>query len=303
MTRPLVELERLQSVRIQRAFCAKGCTTMAVGGELEMLIDVNSISAFEAVLAALNLESIEWRSIGAGSNTIVPDSGLPGATIRLGRGCSAVSEIEAGRFRVEAGAALPTVSANLARAGWAGLEFAAGIPASIGGAVRMNAGAHGGQMSDVIESIEVVSAQGESYQIKAAELGFAYRTCILPAKLIVTAAVFKLAKGDAAVIMQRRAAMLAERKARQPLSSPSSGSVFRNPGGDKSAGALIEACGLKGSRVGGAEISQLHANWIINPGRTATAADVVELRARAQSEVRQRFGVELESEIVVLSAQ
>jgi len=300
MTVRIEELERISGVRVQRNYSAKKCTTMAVGGELELLIDINSAAALARVLELLNAMQIGRSCIGAGSNVIVPDTGLKGATIRMGRGFSAISDLGDGRFRIEAGAALPTVSSELSRAGWAGLEFAAGIPGSIGGAVRMNAGAHGGEISDLIESIEVISSIGEAYHIKAAELGFSYRTCSLPANSIVTAAVIKLEAGDSAAILQRRAAMLAERKLRQPLSSPSSGSVFRNPAGDRSAGALIEGCGLKGCRVGGAEISRLHANWIINPNRTATAAEVSELHARARAEVLQRYGIELESEVIFL---
>ena len=300
MTLPLTELERLPGVRLQRSYCAKNCTTMAVGGDLEFLIDINSCGAFEQVFALLNAAAINWRCIGAGSNIVVADRGLTGATLRLGRGFSAVTELGTGRFRVEAGAALPSISSNLARAGFAGLEFAAGIPGSIGGAVRMNAGAHGGQMSDLVEAIEVVTPQAETYQIPASQLGFAYRTCALPASVIITAAVLRLVPGERDAIMRRRGEMLAERKARQPLTSPSSGSVFRNPVGAKSAGALLEACGLKGLKVGGAEVSQMHANWIVNPHRCAIASDVVELRARMFAEVKQRFGVELESEVIYL---
>ena len=300
MQQALAEFEGIAGVRLQRDYSAKGCTTMAVGGELEFLLDINSSAAFEQVFSLLSDAAIGWRCIGAGSNIIVSDKGLAGATIRLGRGLSTVTDMGAGRFRVEAGAALPTVSSDLSRSGWAGLEFAAGIPGSIGGAVRMNAGAHAGQMSDLVEAIEVVSGEAERYQIAASELGFAYRTCLLPPNVIVTAAIIKLAAGDCDTILRRRAEMLAERKARQPLTSPSSGSVFRNPQGDKSAGALLEACGLKGSCVGGAEISQMHANWIVNPRRAATAADVIELRTRAHRAVSQRFGVELVSEVIYL---
>lgn len=295
------ELEATSNIRVQQNFSAKNCTSMAVGGALEVLLDINHRDAIGAVFRFLSGNPIAWRCIGAGSNIIISDSGLPGVTLRFGRGCNSVEDLGAGRFKIETGAALVSVSATLSKAGWSGLEFAAGIPASLGGAVKMNAGAHGGEMAQVIEEIEVADQSGEIYTLKAKELGFAYRTCNLVPKSIVVSVTVKLVKGDANAILQRRSAMLAERKARQPLSSPSAGSVFRNPKGEFSAGALIEACGLKGTKIGGAEISQLHANWIINPRCSAAAKDVLALRDRAQAAVRDRFGLEMESEIIPIN--
>jgi UDP-N-acetylmuramate dehydrogenase len=182
--------------------------------------------------------------------------------------------------------------------GLSGLEFAGGIPASMGGAARMNAGAHGGQISDVLESLTFVDVHGNVREVTPAELNFSYRRSGLPDGAIVTSVRLVLKPSEPEECIQRRNHFLSERKKAQPLSSPSAGSVFKNPAPDRTAGKLIESVALKGERRGGAMISEKHGNWIINVERRAVSGDVLELIELCKERVFSETGLRLEQEVI-----
>ncbi len=274
------------------------CTTFAIGGMLPYFAEPSNEEELRSVLGYLSQGKFNARVIGAGSNLLIPTVGLSEWVLRLGRGFRELRKLGQGRFRVGAGFSLMTLSRELSEAGLSGLEFAGGIPATIGGAVRMNAGAHGGEFSSVLESINALDQDGNAHMFEARELQFDYRHCALSSEMIIVSATIKLLESDAERTSRRRAECLAERKRRQPLTLPSAGSVFRNPSKDCSAGALIERAGLKGFKVGGAEISALHGNWIVNPQRSATDKDVLEIITHCQANVFRGFGVRLIPEIV-----
>ncbi|WKZ56549.1 MAG: UDP-N-acetylmuramate dehydrogenase [Bdellovibrionota bacterium] len=273
------------------------CTTFAIGGPCTALYDISSCDALRAMLRALQQQSRSYRILGAGSNLVIPDEGVVDVIVRL---TGEFRSIQLHGERVQAGAAasMMTLSRNTADGGLAGFEFAAGIPGSVGGGVRMNAGAHQGCFADVVEAVQAVLPSGETVTLSNSELGFAYRHSSLPEGAIVISAVLRLCPSDPAKIRERRAALLAERKATQPLTDPCAGSVFKNPQGHPAAAKLIEQCGLKGSWEGGVCVSPRHANWIVNPGRKGTAEDVRTLVSRVQKVVHLDRQVALEPEII-----
>jgi UDP-N-acetylmuramate dehydrogenase len=236
--------------------------------------------------------------VGKGSNLLVADEGFAGIVLRLGRGYRWASRDGA---RLIAGAAmpLPALAGVALRHGLGGLEFGVAIPASTGGAVRMNAGAHEGTMADVVGEIELYRLdQGEVSQIPAAQAGFAYRRSDLPAGAMVTGAVLELHEEDIEAIRGRMEQARNWRRRTQPLAEPNCGSVFKNPPGDHAA-RLIEGAGAKGTRVGGAHVSDKHANFIIADAGT-TARDVLGLIERVRSLVQERAGVVLEPEVQMI---
>lgn len=292
-------LERIGhlGLRVRSNVLGSACTTFSIGGPLACLIEPSDLAELSAVCKLLREEGLAPRILGAGSNILLPDEGVFDPIIRLGAGFRNVQITSA---VVEAGAAssLMSLARSVSDTGLSGLEFAGGIPASVGGAVFMNAGAHGGEISQVLERVRVLLADGQVAELRASELGMSYRHTKLPAGAIVVAACFRLVESDKTQTAQRRAAFLAERKARQPLHLPSAGSVFRNPPGAKSAGALLEAAGLKGFAIGGAAYADSHANWIVNPQRKAQASDVKALIQQGQAKVHALNGTSLIPEVV-----
>jgi len=190
-----------------------------------------------------------------------------------------------------------SLARKLSDDGFSGLEFAAGIPASIGGATFMNAGAHGSEICERIFQVRGVLPDGSQRTWRREELPWRYRWSGLPAGVTVTSIELELVEGDKATIARACSAHLSERRARQPLSMPSAGSVFKNPSPTEPAGRVLEGAGLKGHRIGGAVVSELHANWIVNPEKQATAADVAQLIDYCRSRVREHSGIELEPEV------
>ena len=271
----------------------KAHTTFQLGGPAEELAAPESEEELLTLLArgpALVL--------GAGSNLLVGDAGVKGLTVLLGEAFSRV-ETEGDCVFAQAGARLGHVAGAAMRAGLSGLEFAAGIPGSVGGAVAMNAGAYGGQISDVLEEARV-AMDGKIAVLSRAAMEFGYRTSLpLREGLVVAGARFRLQRDDPAAIAARMAEFARRRREKQPLSQPSAGSVFKRPEGHF-AGALIEGAGLKGLRVGGAQVSEKHAGFIVNTGG-ATARDVLALVERIRARVREEYGVELELEIRVVA--
>lgn len=279
-------------------------TTWKIGGPADLFIEVSDAGAVPKVLAALANADLDWVVLGNGSNILVADEGFRGAVIWLGGELAKVTltrdGLGKGKHKVEAGAGLSlTKLLRLAKdESLSGLWVLGGIPGTVGGAVRMNAGTRWGEVKDTLASVELATASG-LHEIPASELGLSYRHSRLPFGAIVTRATFLVGDADAAM-RAKLDEVLAHRKATQPLQLPSCGSVFANPPGE-SAGRLIEAVGLKGHREGDCEISDIHANWIVNTGR-GTARDVLKLIGLAQERVAKTFGVMLRPEVVRIGA-
>jgi UDP-N-acetylmuramate dehydrogenase len=267
-------------------------TTLGVGGSARVFVEPADAAQLALVLSELGDEPL--LVLGRGSNLLVADTGFDGVALRLGAGFKwqrrSGADVEAG-----GGTSMPALAAWLATEGLAGLEFAAGIPATVGGSVRMNAGAHGGQTADALMSVTVASPS-HPHGVERRDLEFGYRRSDLPPRSVVTAVRWALREDDPAAIRDRLDHLRAWRRATQPLRQRNCGSVFTNPPGD-SAGRLIDAAGLKGRAVGGASVSEKHANFIVvTPGET-TAADVVALIGLVRDEVVARGGPLLEPEV------
>ena len=274
-------------------------TTWKVGGAAEWLAEPGSHGELAALVRWAQRQQLELRSIGAGSNLLVADRGLGGLTLCLRRLQGSSMEAGAGLIEAQAGEPIPTLARKAARAGLAGLEWAVGIPGTVGGAVVMNAGAQGGCIADCLESVRVLdpNTPEQPLELNAEELDFAYRHSRLQQEpWIVLSARFRLKSGqDPAAVGARTSANLHSRTSSQPYQQPSCGSVFRNPEPHK-AGQLIEALGLKGTRIGDAEVSPVHANFIVNRG-AASAADIEALIATVQERVLQAHGIALHPEV------
>lgn len=289
-------LARCEGIFTRLGVPGSACTTFAIGGPLAYLVEPKNTAALSGLMVTLHDLSLPFRILGAGSNVLVPDEGVSEIVIRLGEGFRSIERRGDGLFGVGASVSVMRLSRDLSMGGFAGLEFAGGIPASFGGAAVMNAGAHGGEFGDILERVTVVLPDGSIEVVERQSLAITYRHGGIPAGSVVVSGEIRLVPSDAAVVAEKRALFLAHRKKTQPLHLPSAGSVFRNPVGHY-AGELIEGCGLKGYRSGAAQISPLHANWIVNPERAATALDVRALIARAIDEVQQHRDIELVPEV------
>lgn len=273
-------------------------TTWRIGGPADVFVYPKSKDELQKAMHILYQEGIPWRAIGRGSNLLVRDAGIRGAVIKLGDGLDHVT-IDGVQVTAGGGYSFVGLAGKTAKAGLTGLEFGVGIPGTVGGAVYMNAGAHGSDVSRTLVSAEVMLETGEWEIMTAEDLKFRYRTSVLQEDKpgIVTEATFRLTPGNAEEIMANVRAYKQRRSRTQPIQYPCAGSVFRNPPGDY-AGNLIESAGLKGYRIGDAEVSELHANFIINRGE-ATAEDVLALISHIQQVVKDKFGVELQTEVQV----
>lgn len=282
-------------------------TTIGTGGPADLLVAVDSTSALVAVLELLERHDTPWVCLGAGSNLLVADEGYRGVVIKLNHGFHYVEGLPSQPVpkgqrilvTVGGGSLLSRLATVVAEAGLSGLEFAGGIPGSLGGAVAMNAGAHGVSLSSIVQEIEVAGAAGVT-RVAAAELEWGYRSCSLPPRSIVTAARLELIAADRESVLRRQRALLRQRRVTQPRGVRTFGSVFRNPPGD-SAGKLLDAAGLKGLRVGGAEVSSVHANFLVNLGAASTQ-DVLTLMAMMRERVHETSGVWLEPEVKLVGA-
>lgn len=292
-------LHEVPGVTVRSGVSGKTLTTFAIGGELNCLIEVSEIEALLKVRQVLTTRRLRSRVLGAGSNLLIPDDGVIEPVLRLGERFRAIYPLEGGRFRIGGGASLMTTSRAFSEGGWSGFEFAGGIPASVGGALFMNAGAHGGSIGERVVEVEVSLPDGSLVRLDPRELQFEYRHALLPEGAVVTEITVQLTQSDPITSSQVRAENLAARKRTQPLSKPSAGSVFRNPTPERPAGRVLEEAGMKGAAEGGAQVSELHANWIINPTRSATAADVRVLIERCQKAALERCGISLRPEVVV----
>ena len=274
-------------------------TTWKVGGPAEWFAEPESQQELLALLSWGRQQGQPLRCIGAGSNLLIADRGLAGLSLCLRRLQGSQLDSSSGLIDAEAGEPIPSLARKAARAGLSGLEWAVGIPGTVGGAVVMNAGAQGGCTADRLVSAQVVdpALPDRPFRLRADQLNFAYRHSRLQAEqLIVLSARWQLEPGqDPRAVSARTSANLHRRTTSQPYQLPSCGSVFRNPEPQK-AGQLIESLGLKGLQIGGAAVSELHANFIVNLG-DATAADIEALIDAVQRRVRDGHGLELQPEV------
>jgi UDP-N-acetylmuramate dehydrogenase len=260
--------------------------------------DVDDLAAFLRTVSATQ----PLYFVGLGSNLLVRDGGVQATVVFTHWALRQISLLSTGENNItiyaEAGIASPKVARFAALHGAEGAEFLAGIPGTVGGALAMNAGCYGGETWNIVESVRTIDRQGVIRQRSAGEYRTGYRSVMGPADAAFVAATFCLPRGDGQKSRNRIKALLSQRIASQPLQQPNAGSVFRNPPDDHAA-RLIEACGLKGARIGGAEISRKHANFIVNTGG-ASAADIETLIDLAQNTVREKWGVVLEREVRII---
>jgi UDP-N-acetylenolpyruvoylglucosamine reductase len=276
-------------------------TTIRTGGPGDFFARPGSPKALAELLGWASDAGVEVGVVGSGSNLLIADEGFRGLVLKL-NGSLATIEQEGQRLVCGGGARLPQAAARAARAGLGGLEFGVNIPGTVGGAVRMNANAYGGDLARVLEWVEVTSAEGSGRRTPA-QLGFRYRRSNLRPAEIVTHASFALAAAEPEAVKATLAEMRAARKAAQPSGIKTFGSTFKNPddarAGGRSAGVLLDEAGCRGLTVGGARFSEKHANFVENAGE-ATTADVVALMAVGRRRVQERFGVRLEPEVQFL---
>lgn len=271
-------------------------TTFKIGGAAQLYIKVKSNLQLKTVLDCLKEEKIPFFVVGNGSNLLVSDSGVKGAVIELCGEFSQIALEDSETIVVGAGAKLISLCKFAFENELTGLEFAYGIPGTVGGAVFMNAGAYGGQMSDVVECVNHVDDRLNFGSFGQSELAFGYRkSAYSDGGYVITSARLKLKKGNKKLISEKMNELLSKRKEKQPLEFPSAGSTFKRPEG-YFAGALIEQSGLKGKTIGGARVSPKHAGFIVNIGG-ATCKDVCDLVEFCQKTVNEKFGVKLETEI------
>jgi UDP-N-acetylmuramate dehydrogenase len=264
------------------------------GGRAEWLFEPKDVDDLADFLASLD-PGVPVMGLGLGSNLIVRDGGVPGVVVRLGKAFAKVERLDDTTLRCGGGASGILVSSTARDAGIAGLEFLRSIPGTVGGFVRMNGGAYGREVKDVLVEAEIVLRSGERRTLPLDALGYTYRHSELPAGAIVTGAVFRGMPGDPAAIQAEMDRIASERETSQPLRSKTGGSTFKNPPGIK-AWQAIDAAGCRGLQIGDAQVSEKHCNFLLNLG-DATAADIEALGEEVRRRVREHDGVELEWEI------
>jgi len=275
-------------------------TTLRIGGPVALYLECDTVSDVALALEVLTAEGIEFTVLGRGSNVLAADDGYDGAVIVLGREFRRYALDTQGRLKAGAGVALAAIVQEAFSAGMTGLEFAVGIPGTLGGALCMNAGTRDEWICDVVESVVLYAAGHGLVSVRGPEVDWAYRGSSLARQGIILESTLRLNPGDTSRIRASMESSLKRRRRNQPVALPNAGSVFRNPEGD-SAGRLIESVGLKGASVGGAQISDAHANFIVNAG-DATAHDFLTLVHMARDAVLEQHGIELKPEIKFLGS-
>jgi UDP-N-acetylmuramate dehydrogenase len=279
-------------------------STYRIGGPATVVLPASAEDVATALRAA-HEAGVPWFAVGLGSNILLPDQGLEALVIRLGKGMDTLAQ-DGERWTIGAGLPAPLAARKTAAAGFAGLHIFVGVPGTVGGGVYMNAGCHGGDWSEVVEQVTVVDATGNDATLPRSEVPFTYRWSGLDGRIVVGTTV-RLRPEPPQHLDEQIAEMFEWRQRGTPFNQPCCGSVFKNPsgpswkreGGPRTAGQLIEAAGLKGVRVGGAQVSPMHANYFVNTGN-ATAGDVRSLIDRVQIEVESRFQVLLEPEVKLI---
>lgn len=273
-------------------------TTFRIGGPADYYLCPHSTEELQKILQICRENKLEFFILGNGSNLLVSDKGYRGVVIQLWKNFSDI-ETEDNTITVKAGALLSKVAAEALEESLTGMEFASGIPGTMGGAVMMNAGAYGGEVKDIIREVTVLTREGELLTLSKEEMNFGYRTSVVKEKgYVVISAELQLRKGDREEIRKVMDELKERRVTKQPLDMPSAGSTFKRPEG-YFAGKLIMDAGLRGFSVGGAQISEKHCGFVVNKG-DATAADVLGLIGEVQKRVQEKFGVALEPEVKFL---
>lgn len=277
----------------------KNHTTMKIGGPADLFVEPKDIESIINAIKIIHEEGIPITPIGRGSNLLVLDKGIRGVVLKLGEGLNHL-EINGTEVRVGSGFSLVSLATTISKKGLSGFEFAGGIPGSVGGAVYMNAGAHGSDISKILEKAFIVFRDGSCEWLSNAEMKYSYRTSVLQKERpgIVIESVFQLKEGDKATIVNEMQKNKEYRRETQPYNYPCAGSIFRNPLPNY-AGNLVEKAGLKGCKIGGAKVSELHGNFIVNTG-SATADDVLALIKHIQNVILEKFGVEIETEVEII---
>lgn len=290
------DIARRIGVRAEREAPLAPYTTMRVGGPADLLVTAHNGFELRGLVRFARARELAFLVLGRGSNVIVSDRGVRGLVIRVK---AETTHLDGDRYYAAAGVPMARAATETQKAGLSGLEFGLAIPGTIGGAIWANAGAHGSEIAGVLESADLLTADGTEVRVPAVELGFAYRESRLKhgsGSEIVLGGTFHLGPAEPAVIRGRLDEIRRWRQEHQPLGLPSAGSVFRNPAEGPSAGARIEQAGLKGFRIGGAMVSQKHANFII-ADKTASAADVRRLAEHVRATIRSIDGTELAFEV------
>lgn len=270
-----------------------------IGGPARLMLLPSSAEEAASALAILRSSGAQVLIVGSCTNLLIPDEGYPGAVVRMSKPASSMELLDAARIRAQAGATLNALAVFAAQHELTGLEFAHGIPGSVGGGVAMNAGAYGGEMRDVLESAEYVDKDGAIRTLSGDALGLSYRhSAFSDTDKLITSAVFRLTPGDGEAVRARMNELIEKRRASQPLDMPSAGSTFKRPKTGYAA-ALIDEAGLKGLRVGGAMVSTKHAGFVVNAGG-ATYSDVIELMREVRRRVCEFSGVLLEPEVKII---
>ena len=272
-------------------------TTYRIGGPARYLLNPAEVEDVEKALQFAQEKGVPWLVLGLGSNVLVKDGGFSGLVIRLGKGLDKF-EMKGATAIVGAGMPTPLLARRTADAGFAGVERFIGIPGTVGGGVYMNAGAHGAEFAEVVTEVTVMDPKGKLKQLTRKQIPFKYRASGL-GQVIVLEAKLGLGEEAPAKLKEVQGRLFRWRKAGTPFDQPCCGSVFKNPGGPKTAGMLIEEAGLKGFRIGGAHVSILHANYIVNTGN-ATAPDVLKVIDHVRKTVAKKLRVELELEVKVI---
>lgn len=296
--RSIEEVVGSENIRLNEPM--KKHTTFKVGGPADILVYPSTYEMIKKVIAACKANNVEYFLMGNGSNLIVKDGGFRGVVIKVDR----LNEITVSENNVTAqcGAILSLVAKAALENSLTGLEFAAGIPGYIGGAVAMNAGAYGGEMAHVIEKVLVIDNENNIVELTKEQLELGYRTsAILKYGYIVLETTMTLAPGNKEEVKAKMNELALQRRTKQPLEYPSAGSTFKRPPG-YFAGKLIQDAGLKGATVGGAQVSEKHSGFIINIG-AATATDILNLIKQVQDEVYKQFGVELHTEVRIIGEE
>lgn len=273
-------------------------TTFRVGGAADCLITLENAEQLCRLQKYLNMIELPFVVLGNGSNVVVSDDGYAGIVLQIGEKMGKIC-VQGERITAQAGASLTKVAREAQAHGLAGMEFASGIPGTVGGGVVMNAGAYGGEMSRVVTQVTVVNQQGELMELDNSTMEFGYRSSIIRNQpFVVTEVTFVLQPGNREEIQQKMSELAAKRREKQPLEYPSAGSTFKRPEGFF-AGKLIMDAGLRGFRIGGAQVSEKHCGFVINTGNAA-AADVMDVVKAVQQQVKEKFCVDLEPEIIFL---
>ena len=301
----------MENNRIENKFCTclgsdnvyrnepmKKHTTFRIGGPADYYLCPHSAKEIQKVVEICQEEKLPYFILGNGSNLLVSDKGYRGAVIQLWKNVSDIG-VEGCLIHAKAGASLAKIAAQALEEGLTGMEFAAGIPGTLGGAVVMNAGAYGGEMKDILKEVLVMDQQGKIFTLEKKDLKLGYRTSAVKEKgYIVLAAALELRPGNREEIKKLMEDLKQRRVEKQPLELPSAGSTFKRPEG-YFAGKLIMDAGLRGFSIGGAQVSEKHCGFIVNTGG-ASASDVLALIREVQKKVRDKFGVELETEVKFL---